>query len=458
MLEDVIKDKCGVFGIWGVENASQYAYLALHNLQHRGQEHCGIVSKSPRTFYRYYGEGIVQDAFSKKILEKLRGNAALGHVRYRTKGSSNIKNAQPIYADTKNGKVAIAHNGEFANWKRAREKVKELGHIFQTNSDTEIVLANFAFAPKESIEEIIRYSFRKIKPSYSIGILTEDELIGIRDPRGVRPLVIGKLGNAYAIASETCAFDIIGAKYIDEVKRGEMVTINDAGLKRIQLSPPEKERLACIFEHVYIAMPNSFSFGSKYTNSVIRKEFGKQLAREHPADADVVVPVSDSGNSAALGYSEESKIPFDFGLTRSHYIGRTFIEPTQQLRDAKVKKKHSVDKSVVEEKRIVLVDDSIVRGTTSKKLIQIIRDAGAKEIHVRISSPPYKYGCYLGVDTHDKKKLIAYTQEDNEKIKKFINADSLGYLSLEGMLKNEFLSKEGFCTHCFDGIKKISRR
>lgn len=448
---------CGIFGIWGVENASEYAYLASHNLQHRGQEHCGIATKSQRKFYKYWGTGIVQDVFSKEILEKLRGNAALGHVRYRTEGSSNIKNAQPIYADTKNGKIAIAHNGEFANWKRAREKVKELGHIFQTNSDTEIVLANFAFAPKGSIEDIIRFSFRKIKPSYSIGILTENELIGIRDPRGVRPLVIGKLGNAYTIASETCAFDIIGAKYIGEVERGEMVIINDSGLKRIQLFPPE-ERLACSFEHVYISMPNSFSFESKYTNSVVRKEFGKQLAREHPADADVVVPVSDSGNCAALGYSEESKIPFDFGLVRSHYIGRTFIEPTQQLRDAKVKKKHHVNKSVLEGKRIVLVDDSIVRGTTSKKLIQIIRDAGAKEVHVRISSLPYKYGCYLGVDTHEKEKLIAYAQKNIEGIRKFIDADSLGYLSMKGMLENPYLSKEGFCVHCFDGIEKISKR
>lgn len=457
MLDDIIKDKCGVFGIWGVDNSSEYAYLALHNLQHRGQEHCGIVTKSQKKFYKHWGEGIVQDVFSKEILKKLMGRAALGHTRYRTEGYSNLKNAQPLYADTKNGKVAIAHNGEFANWKRAREKVKELGHIFQTNSDTEIVLANFAFAPKENIEKIIEFSFRKIKPSYSIGILTENELIGIRDPRGVRPLVIGKLGDAYAIASETCAFDIIGVEYLGEVERGEMVIINDSGLKRIQLFQPE-ECLACSFEHVYISMPNSFSFGSKYTNSVIRKEFGRQLAREHPADADVVVPVSDSGNSAALGYSEESKIPFDFGLVRSHYIGRTFIEPTQQLRDAKVKKKHHIDKSVLEGKRIVLVDDSIVRGTTSKKLIQIIRDAGAKEVHVRISSPPYKYGCYLGVDTHEKEKLIAYTQETNEKIRKFIDADSLGYLSMQGMLENPYLSKEGFCVHCFDGIEKISKK
>ncbi|MEK6823476.1 MAG: amidophosphoribosyltransferase [Nanoarchaeota archaeon] len=457
MLDDVIRDKCGVFGIWGVDNASEYAYLALHNLQHRGQEHCGIVTKSQRKFYKHWGEGIVQDAFSDEILKKLKGRAALGHTRYRTEGSSNLKNAQPLYADTKNGKLAIAHNGEFANWKGARKKLKEYGHIFTTNSDTEIVLANFSYAPKGNIEEIMRFSFRKIKPAYSIGILTANELIGIRDPRGVRPLVIGKIGDAYAIASETCAFDIIGAEYIGEVERGEMVVINDNGLNKIKLFPPE-ERLACIFEHVYISMPNSFSFGSEDTNSVIRKEFGKQLAREHPADADVVIPVPDSGNHAALGYSEESKIGFDFGLIRSHYIGRTFIEPTQQLRDAKVKKKHHVNKSVLDGKRIVLVDDSIVRGTTSKKLINIIRDAGAKEVHVRISSPPYKYGCYLGVDTHEKEKLIAYTQKNNEEIKKFINADSLGYLSLEGMLKNKFLSKEGFCTYCFDGKEKISKK
>jgi len=455
--EDVIRDKCGVFGIWGVENASEYAYLALHNLQHRGQEHCGIVTKSQRKFYRHWGEGIVQDAFSNEILKKLKGRAALGHTRYRTEGQSSLRNAQPLYADTKNGKVAIAHNGEFANWRGARERLKEYGHIFTTNSDTEIVLANFSYAKKRSIEKIIRFSFRKIKPAYSIGILTENELIGIRDPRGVRPLVIGKINGAYAIASETCAFDIIGAEYIGEVERGEMIIIDDNGLRRKQLFKPEG-RLACIFEHVYISMPNSFSFGSKYTNSVIRREFGKQLAREHPADADVVVPVPDSGNHAALGYSEESGIPFDFGLIRSHYIGRTFIEPTQKLRDAKVKKKHNPNKSVVEGKRIVLVDDSIVRGTTSKKLIELIRNSGAKEVHIRISSPPYKYGCYLGVDTHEKEKLIAYTQETNEKIRKFINADSLGYLSIEGMLKNEFLSKEGFCAHCFDGIEKISKR
>ncbi|MBT96701.1 amidophosphoribosyltransferase [Candidatus Pacearchaeota archaeon] len=458
-----MKDKCGVFGIFGVDNPAEYTYLGLHNIQHRGQETCGIVTSSEEKkeskgkFKQYHGKGIVNDVFNEKILEKLNGRAAIGHVRYSTRGGSSLNNAQPIIVSTKNGVIAIAHNGQFANYKRLKRELIEKGSIFKTTSDTEIALHKFSKSNADSIKENIYEAFKDIKPSYSIVMLTKKELIGLRDSSGVRPLVIGYIEDkdAYVLASESVAFDIIGAKYIGEVKSGEIVIIDDNGLRREQLFNPGKQQ-RCIFECIYFSRPDSFVFSKDITISVARKEFGRQIYRECPVDADVIIPVPDSSIDAALGYSYESKIPFDWGFVRNHYIGRTFIQPTQTKRDVGVIKKFNPNKSIVDGKRVVVVDDSIVRASTLKKLIKLLRKFGAKDIHVAISCPPYKYSCYLGIDTSEKEKLIA-NEKSIEEIKNFIDADSLHYLSKQGMLDNKYLREGGFCTYCFDGEEVIKR-
>jgi amidophosphoribosyltransferase len=459
MSEDRIRDRCAVFGIWGVAKPAEYVYLALHNLQHRGQESSGIVTASQRKLHVHHGMGIVNDVFSDRVLHELDGRAAVGHNRYSTLGSSSLANAQPLVAETQNGPVAVAHNGQFANCNALRRQLRREGSIFQSDSDTELVLHYFARSQARDQEQIVAACFRDLEPAYSIVMLTLKALFAIRDPSGVRPLVLGRLpasrGGAYAVASETPAFDIIGARYLGEVRPGEMVVIDDRGLRRIRLFPPAEE-LRCIFEHVYFARPDSFLFGAGETTGEVRKEFGRQLWREHPAKADVVIPVPDSSTFAALGYSAESGIPFDYGLIRSHYIGRTFIEPTQATRDAKVRKKYNPNRSVLKGKRVVLVEDSIVRGTTLKNIVRLIRDFGAREVHVRVSSPPYRHSCYLGIDTAETRRLIAHTKSVAE-IRAFIGADSLGYLSEKGMLSNRLLAG-GFCTYCFNGVTRIRPR
>jgi amidophosphoribosyltransferase len=455
MRDDTIRDRCAVFGIWGVENPAEYVYLGLHNLQHRGQESSGIVSASQRKFHSHHGMGIVNEIFTEKMLHELNGRGAIGHNRYSTFGSSSLENAQPLIAHTQHGPVAIAHNGQFANCKALKARLQRDGSIFTSDSDTEIILHNFARSKDDSIERIVASCFQQVKPAYSIVMLTLNGLIAVRDPSGVRPLVLGKVGRAFVVASETVAFDIIRADYLGEVEPGEMLIVNDSGLHRHQLFPPEQE-LRCIFEYIYFARPDSFLYGSEYTTGDIRKAFGRQLCREHPVEADVVIPVPDSSTFAAMGFSEASGIPFDFGLVRSHYIGRTFIEPTQAIRDAKVRKKYNPNRSVLRNKKVVLVEDSIVRGTTLKNIIRIIRDFGAREVHVRVSSPPYKHSCYLGIDTAETKRLIA-NSKPVDKIRTFLGADSLGYLSQEGMLGNPLL-QGGFCTYCFNGITRISPR
>jgi amidophosphoribosyltransferase len=455
MVKDSLRDKCGVFGIWGAEKPAEYVYLGLHNLQHRGQESCGIVSTSQRKFYSHYGMGIVNEVFNDEILRELGGRAAVGHNRYSTKGSSSIENAQPLVANTKNGTVAIAHNGQFANYRSLKAELRQEGCIFKTDSDSEIVLHRFARAGGDSIEEIIRASFDGISPAYSIVMLTKKELLAIRDPEGVRPLVIGELKGSYIVASESVAFDIMDASYIDEVKPGELILINDRGLHRRQLFAAGGGQ-QCVFEHVYFARPDSFLFGSAVTTSEIRKEFGRLLFGEHPADADVVIPVPDSSMDAALGFAESSGIPFDLGLIRSHYIGRTFIEPTQAIRDAKVRKKYNPNRTAVVGKRVVVVEDSIVRGTTLKNLVKILQSRGAREVHVRVSSPPYRHSCYLGIDTAETKHLVAH-RFNVEEIREFLGATSLGYLSQEAMLSNRYL-KGKYCHFCFDGERRIKKR
>jgi amidophosphoribosyltransferase len=457
MNEDAIHDRCALFGIWGVPKPAEYVYLALHNLQHRGQESSGIVTASQRKFHSHHGMGIVNDVFSDRMLHELDGKAAIGHNRYSTFGTSSLVNAQPFVAETKNGPLAVAHNGQFANCQALRRRLTREGCIFNTDSDSELVLHFFAQARGRSQQETMAASLRELKPAYSLVMLTLQAVYAVRDPNGVRPLVLGRLpaaqGGAYAVSSETPAFDIIGARYLGEVEPGEMVIIDDGGLKRVQLFPPE-EKLACVFEHVYFARPDSFLFGAAETTGEVRKEFGRQLCREHPAKADVVIPVPDSSTFAALGFAQESGIPFDYGLIRSHYIGRTFIEPTQAIRDAKVRKKYNPNRSVLKGKRVVLVEDSIVRGTTLKNIVRLIRDFGAREVHVRVSSPPYRFSCYLGIDTAETRRLIAHTKSVPQ-IRAFLGADSLGYLSEKGMLGNRLLSG-GYCTFCFNGIKRIS--
>ena len=455
MMDDTIHDRCAVLGIWGVEKPAEYVYLGLHNLQHRGQESSGIVSASQRKFHSHHGMGIVNEIFTEKMLHELNGRGAIGHNRYSTFGSSTLENAQPLIAHTQHGPVAIAHHGQFANCNALKARLQREGSIFTSDSDTEIILHNFARSKEDSIEKIVASCFEQVKPAYSIVMLTLNELIAVRDPSGVRPLVLGKVGRAFVVASETVAFDIIRADYIGEVEPGEMLIINDRGLHRHQMLPPERE-LRCIFEFIYFARPDSFLYGSEHTTGDIRKEFGRELWREHPVEADVVIPVPDSSTFAAMGFSEASRIPFDFGLVRSHYIGRTFIEPTQAIRDAKVRKKYNPNRSVLRNKRVVLVEDSIVRGTTLKNIIRIIRDFGAGEVHVRVSSPPYKHSCYLGIDTAETKRLIANSMPV-EKICTFLGADSLGYLSQEGLLGNRLL-QGGFCTYCFSGMTRISPR
>ena len=452
---DAIRDRCAVFGIWGVDKPAEYVYLGLHNLQHRGQESSGIVTATQRKFHSHHGMGIVNEIFTERMLHELNGRGAIGHNRYSTLGSSSLENAQPLIAQTQHGPVAIAHNGQFANCNALKARLQREGCIFKSDSDTEIILHNFARSSETSIDKIVAASFAEVKPAYSIVMLTLNELIAVRDPSGVRPLVFGKVGRAFVVASETVAFDIIRAEYLGEVEPGEMLIINDGGLQRHRLFPAGQQ-LRCIFEQIYFARPDSFLYGSRHTTGDIRKEFGRQLWREHPVEADVVIPVPDSSTFAAMGFSEASGIPFDFGLVRSHYIGRTFIEPTQAIRDAKVRKKYNPNRSVLRDRRVVLVEDSIVRGTTLKNIIRIIRDFGAREVHVRVSSPPYRFSCYLGIDTAETKRLIAHSKSVDG-IRAFLGADSLGYLSQEGMLANRLL-EGGFCTYCFNGETRISRR
>jgi len=447
-----IRDKCGVFGVYGVERASEYVYLGLHYLQHRGQESCGMVSFSKRKHYYHYGMGLVREVFSPSILSELKGDMAIGHCRYSTQGASNIENSQPVFGEIESGSIAISHNGEIFNSSQLRKELRKKGCIFKGDSDTEVVLHLLANSKKDTLKERIKDVFGRLKPSFSILIMSREGLYAIRDSRGIRPLVIGHLKSGYVAASETVALDIIGAEYIRDVEPGEAVFINTEGIQSFRFTE-KKTPLRCIFEYIYFARPDSFLFGDNITVSEVRKEFGKSLFKKYPVEADVVIPVPDSSIYAALGFSSASGIPFDFGIVRSHYIGRTFIEPTQVLRDIKVKRKFNTNRSVVSGKRVVVVEDSIVRGTTLKKVVSMLKEAGAKEVHVRVSAPPYRYSCYLGIDTANTDSLIANGKSVDE-VRDFIKADTLGYLDKETLLQNKYIKGE-FCTYCFDGIRII---
>ena len=443
---DKFHDECGVFGIYGHPEAARLGYLGLYALQHRGQESCGIVTSDQRELRLERAMGHVSEAFDQSKLDRLVGASAIGHVRYSTAGEVSIREAQPFLVTCQHGQIAVCHNGNLPFANEERQKLEREGAIFSSTSDTEVVLHGVARSRAASVSEAIPEVLCETEGAFSMLFLTPTELIAIRDPRGFRPLALGRLADAWVIASETCAFDLIDAQYVRDVEPGEMIVINEDGLRSSHPLPTQQHSM-CTFEHVYFARPDSLIFGRSVNES--RHKLGQQLAIEQPADADIVVPVPDSGTVAAIGYSAQSGISFRFGLVRNHYVGRTFIEPKQSIRSFGVRIKLNPVRDLIEGRRVVLIDDSIVRGTTSKKIVRMVREAGAKEIHVRISCPPTISPCYYGVDTPNKADLIA-AQMSVEEIRKFIDADTLGYLSLEGMMAATGISPNEACVACWN--------
>ncbi len=427
-----LKEECGVFGISNIEDASAMTALGLHALQHRGQEGCGIVTFDGKQYYSEKRFGLVGDNFNKeKILEKLKGNYAIGHNRYSTTGSNTLRNIQPFFADTNAGGIGVAHNGNLTNSISLRNKLVEDGAIFYTTSDTETIVQLIAKSKRpKTIDKVVDAIFQ-IQGGYSLVMLTQNSLIGVRDPYGIRPLVIGKLGNSYVLASETCALDIIGAKFLRDVENGEIVLIENNKLISIKPFPPRKVR-PCVFEYIYFARPDSII--DNKTAYEHRKSIGVELAKENNVNADIVVPVPDSGNAAALGFAQHLKINYEHGLIRNHYVGRTFIEPSQKIRSLGVKLKLNANKTTIKNKKIILIDDSLVRGTTCHKIVKMLYDAGAKEVHVKIACPEIKYPDFYGVDTPTKKELLA-ANKTNDEICKYIGAKSLKFLSIKGLYK-----------------------
>ena len=426
------KEECGVFGISNAKDASALTALGLHALQHRGQEGCGIVTFDGEKYHSEKRFGLVGDNFNKeKVLNNLKGDYSIGHNRYSTTGNNTLRNIQPFFADTNAGGIGVAHNGNLTNSISLRKKLVEDGAIFYTTSDTETIVQLIAKSKRsKKIDKVVDAIFQ-IQGGYALVMLTQTSLIGVRDPYGIRPLVIGKLGNSYVLASETCALDIIGAKFLREVENGEIVLIENNQLKSIKPFPPKKVR-PCVFEYIYFARPDSLiNHKTAYEH---RKNLGKELAEENDIDADIVVPVPDSGNAAALGFSQKLKINFEHGLIRNHYVGRTFIEPSQKIRSLGVKLKLNANKTTIKDKRIILVDDSLVRGTTSHKIVKMLYDAGAKEVHVRIACPEIKYPDFYGVDTPTKKELLA-ANKSNDEICEYIGAKSLKFLSINGLYR-----------------------
>ena len=448
-----LKEECGVFGIYDNKDAAALTALGLHALQHRGQEACGIVSFDGRKFYSERRLGLVGDNFTKgKVLKKLPGNYAIGHNRYSTAGNNLINNVQPFFADLHSGGIGISHNGNLSNALNLRKELVKSGSIFQTTSDTETIVQLIARSKRSKIIDKIIDTLFKIQGGYALTILTDKKLIGIRDPFGIRPLVIGKLNKSYVLASETCAFDIIGAKFIREVKNGEIVVVTEKGLESIKPFPKIKER-PCIFEYIYFSRPDSII--NNISVYEYRKRLGAELAKECHIESDLIVPVPDSGVPAAIGYAEEVKKNVELGIIRNHYVGRTFIEPTQQIRSFGVKLKHNINKPLIKNKSVILIDDSLVRGTTSVKIIKMLYDAGAKEVHLRIASPPIKYPDYYGVDTPNKNELLA-SKYDLDGMRKFTNAKTLQFLSIEALYKSMGYEKRNslypqFTDHCFTG-------
>ena len=445
---------CGIVGIIGHPEASKLTYLALHALQHRGQEAAGIVScpGGTKTFAKRVGRGLVADIFGAEALSKLPGSSAIGHVRYSTAGDSVLQNAQPYLVHTARGQLALAHNGNLVNADQLRTELESQGSIFATDSDTEVIIHLLARARAPRLQDRLREAAAQLQGAYSLTLLTEDCLVGVRDPSGYRPLIIGRVGDSYTLISETSALALIEGEFVREVEPGEIVTITPNGIRSEKLvHQPDAVQRSCIFELIYFARPDSQIFGRSVYNS--RFAMGRQLAKESPVEADIVVPVPDSGVVSALGYAEEAGLPFRYGLLRSHYVGRTFIEPEQSIRHFGVKLKLSAVSAVLENKRVVVLDDSIVRGTTSRKIVKMIREAGAREVHVRISSPPNQYPCFYGINTPTRKELIA-AEHDLEAIQNYITADSLAFISTNGLhqaIGDRFDAERAFCNACFTG-------
>jgi amidophosphoribosyltransferase len=444
---DGFHEECGVFGVYGHPEAANLAYLGLYGLQHRGQESAGIVSSNGKSLISHRGMGLVADIFNSEVLGRLEGTAAIGHNRYSTTGSTSLKNCQPLVVEYAGGGLALAHNGNLVNFEELRARLEASGSIFQSSSDSELVIHLIAGSQAPDLPGRVVDALSQVRGAYSLVLLTDHALIAVRDPQGFRPLVIGKLNDAMIVASETCALDLVRAEYIREVAPGEMLVIDDDGMRSHFpfASAPTKR---CVFEYVYFSRPDSLLYGRNVYS--VRKQQGRALARECPADADIVVPVPDSGNSAALGYAEEAGLPFEMALVRSHYIGRTFIEPRQSIRHFGVKIKFNPVAELLKGKRIVLIEDSLVRGTTLRKVIPMLRQAGAREVHMRIAAPPTTNSCFYGIDTPTREELLASHQSIDE-IRRYITADSLAYLSWDGLYSFGEADREGYCDACFTG-------
>ena len=449
---DKFKDECGVFGIFGHPEASNLAYLGLFALQHRGQESAGIAAADGERMRLTRAMGEVAEAFDEATLAKLPGHVAIGHTRYSTAGESKLENAQPFLIDCAHGQIAVAHNGNLVNAQEVRDDLVRNGSIFQTGSDTEVLLHLYARSRAPSVEEALTESIAQVRGAYSLVLLTKNRLIAARDPHGFRPLALGRLGDAWIVCSETCALDLIGATYVRDVEPGELVIIGDGGLRSVHPFPPQPLS-HCVFEHVYFARPDSYVFGSSVNE--IRTDLGRILAREAPVPADVVVPIPDSGVCAAIGYAEGADLPMKMGLIRNHYVGRTFIQPQQSIRHFSVKVKLNPVRSILEGQRVILIDDSIVRGTTSRKIVKMVKAAGAREVHLRISCPPTISPCFYGVDTPSRSELIAATHTVEE-IRKYVEADSLAYLSLDGLRQAVGDKHSSYCTSCYTGVYPVA--
>jgi amidophosphoribosyltransferase len=451
--DDKLREECGVFGIYGHADASALAALSLHALQHRGQEAAGIVSFDGEQFRSHRAPGYVGDTFgSEEVIRRLRGTSAVGHVRYSTTGETAMRNVQPLFADLQFGGFAICHNGNLTNFYTLRKELVKRGCLFQSTTDTEVIVHLIAISSLSNVIDRMVDALRQIQGAYSLVALTNDRLIGARDPLGVRPLILGRLDGAHIVVSESCALDIIGAEFVRDVEPGELVIISDEGVQ--SLKPFAKTgRRFCIFEYIYFARPDSIVEGASVYET--RKRIGAELARESHVGADVVIPVPDSGVPAAIGYAAEVGVPFELGIIRNHYVGRTFIEPTEQIRHLGVKLKHNANRAYLQGKRVILVDDSIVRGTTSTKIVEMVRNAGAKEVHVRISSPPTAYSCFYGIDTPERGNLFA-SNHDVEEMGRLIKADSLAFISIDGLYRAMGQTERNaespqFCDACFTG-------
>ena len=442
-----MREECAIFGILGNPEAAKLTYLGLYSLQHRGQESSGIVTSDGKEMYEHKDMGLVSKVFSSEIIQRLKGDIAVGHNRYSTAGESRLSNAQPFMVNCKVGQIAIAHNGNLVNATELRREMEKGGSIFRSTMDSEIVLHLIAKSNKKTLNEMVADALNRVEGAYSVLFLFKDRIIAARDPLGFRPLCVGKLGDAYIFASESCALDLLGAKYLREIEPGEMCVATEKGLESIKFGNPVNHTAKCIFEFIYFSRPDSRIFGENVDK--VRRKLGRRLSEEAPVDADIVISVPDSSNTIALGYAHESGIPFEIGLIRNHYIGRTFIQPEQNSRDWDVRIKYNPVRGVLKGKKVIVVDDSIVRGSTMKKLVSMLREVGAAEIHLRIGSPMIKHSCYFGIDTPTRDELIA-TSHSVEQIRSFLGVESLSYISLEG-LKSCVKDPNGYCVACFNG-------